>query len=144
MLIPAFWISFASSSVIVAPFSTITSPVSVFNILSNAIWFVILELKSNFLLYLYLPTFAKSYLLGSKNKLLNNVLAASTVGNSPGLNFLYISIRASSFDFAVSFDIVANIFSSSPNKLIICSSVTNPIALNNVVTGNFLVLSILT
>jgi hypothetical protein len=52
--------------------------------------------------------------------LLNNVLAASTVGNSPGLNFLYISIRASSFDFAVSFDIVANIFSSSPNKLIIC------------------------
>ena len=48
----------------------------------------ILVAKFNFLLYLYLPTFDKSYLLASKNKPLNKFLAASTVGSSPGLNFL--------------------------------------------------------
>ena len=48
------------------------------------------------LLNLYLPTFAKSYLLLSKNKPSNKFLAASAVGSSPGLNFLYISIIASS------------------------------------------------
>ena len=111
---------------------------------SNATCFAILELKSNFLLYLYLPTFDKSYLLGSKNRLLNKFLAASTVGSSPGLNFLYISISASSFVLAVSFAIVAKILSSSPKSAVICSSVANPIALKRVVTGNFLVLSILT
>ena len=88
MFIPAFWISSAFSFEITESFSTITSPVSEFTIVSNATLFVILELKSNFLLYLYLPTFDKSYLLGSKNKLLNKFLAASTVGSSPGLNFL--------------------------------------------------------
>ena len=41
-------------------------------------------------------TFAKSYLLLSKNKPSNKFLAASAVGSSPGLNFLYISIIASS------------------------------------------------
>ena len=38
----------------------------------------------------------KSYLLLSKNKPSNKFLAASAVGSSPGLNFLYISIIASS------------------------------------------------
>src|SRR5690606_40764472 len=50
----------------------------------------------SFLLNLYLPTFAKSYLLGSKNNAFNKEDALSTVGGSPGLNFLYISIRPSS------------------------------------------------
>jgi len=55
---------------------------------ANAILPVILVAKLNFLLNLYLPTFAKSYLLGSKNNPLNKFLAASAVGSSPGLNFL--------------------------------------------------------
>ena len=144
MFIPAFWICLAISFVIIASFSTSISPVSGFAIVSNAILFVIRFAKLNFKLYLYLPTFARSYLLWSKNSPLNRFLAASTVGNSPGLNFLYISIIASSAVFIVSLFIVASILSSSPNKSIICVSVTSPIALNKHVTGNFLVLSTLT
>ena len=144
MFIPEFWISFAASFEITLSFSTNISPVSLFIMSLNATCPAILDAKFNFLLNLYLPTFAKSYLLGSKNKLLNKFLAASTVGSSPGLNFLYISTIASSLVFTVSFAIVASIFSSSPNSSTIWSSVTNPIALKRTVTGNFLVLSILT
>ena len=144
IFIPRFLIFSATSSEITESFSTKTSPVSESTISSNATLPVILVDKLNFLLNLYLPTFAKSYLLSSKNKPLNKFLAASTVGSSPGLNFLYISIKASSGVLTVSFCIVAVIFGSSPNKAIICSSVAIPIALNNDVTGNFLVLSTLT
>ena len=105
---------------------------------------VILVAKLNFLLNLYLPTLARSYLLESKNNPLNRLLAASTVGSSPGLNFLYISINASSDVFTVSFCILAINFGSSPNNSKISLSVSIPIALNNDVTGNFLVLSTLT
>ena len=55
---------------------------------AKATWFVILVANDNFWLNLYLPTLAKSYLLGSNNNPLNRFLAASAVGNSPGLNFL--------------------------------------------------------
>ena len=142
-LIPVSWIAIATSSVIILSFSTKTSPVSGSAISSYAIFPVILVAKLNFLLNLYLPTLAKSYLLGSNNKPLNKFLAASAVGNSPGLNFLYISINASSCVFIGSFWSVAFIFSSSPKSSEICSSVTIPRALNSVVTGIFLVLSTL-
>ena len=142
--IPEFWISVATSLVITSSFPTKSSPVSGLITSSYATMFVILDAKFNFLLYLYLPTLAKSYLLSSKNNPLNKFLAASTVGNSPGLSFLYISIKASSCVFIGSFAIVAINLSSSPKKSIIWSSVNKPIALNNDVTGNFLVLSILT
>ncbi len=144
IFIPKSCISFAASLDIIVSFSTNISPVSLFNISLYATWPAILEAKFNFLLNLYLPTFAKSYLLGSKNKLLNKFLAASTVGSSPGLNFLYISTIASSLVFTVSFAIVARIYSSSPNKSTISLSVVIPKALNRTVTGSFLVLSILT
>ena len=85
---PVFWISSATSFEITVSFSTNTSPVSGSIISSNATFPVILDAKLNFLLNLYLPTFAKSYLLSSKNRPLNKFLAASTVGYSPGLNFL--------------------------------------------------------
>ena len=88
MLIPLSWICFATSGVIIVSFSTKTSPVSGFAIVSNDTYPEILEANPNFLLYLYLPTFAKSYLLSSKNNPLNKFLAASTVGSYPGLNFL--------------------------------------------------------
>ena len=88
VLIPEFWIWFAISAEIICPFSTSTSPVCKSMISSKASWFVILVARLNFILNLCLPTFAKSYLFGSKNNLSNNVLAASIVGNSPGLNFL--------------------------------------------------------
>ena len=48
--------------------------------------------RPNFLLYLYLPTLARSYLLGSKNREFKSDLALSTVGGSPGLSLLYISL----------------------------------------------------
>ena len=86
--IPVFWISSAFSSVIIASFSIKTSPVSGSIISLKDTFPVILLARLSFSLNLYLPTFAKSYLLGSKNKPLNRFLAASTVGSSPGLNFL--------------------------------------------------------
>ena len=93
---------------------------------------------------LYLPTFAKSYLLGSKNNAFNNDDALSTVGGSPGLNFLYISIRPSSTLVVLSFSKVAANLSSSPKSAMISASVPIPKALNKTVTGCFLVLSTLT
>ena len=81
MLIPESWISLATSGVILVSFSTKTSPVSGLTIVSKDVYPEILEAKLNFLLYLYLPTFAKSYLLSSKNNPLNKFLAASTVGS---------------------------------------------------------------
>ena len=86
--IPEFCISSATSLDITSSFPTKSSPVSWFIISSYETLFVILVAKLNFLLYLYLPTLAKSYLLSSKNNPLNKFLAASTVGNSPGLSFL--------------------------------------------------------
>ena len=141
IFIPAFWISSATSGVIISPAVTNTSPVSLSIISLKATWFLILLAILNFWLNLNLPTFAKSYLLLSKNNPLNKLLAASTVGNSPGLNFLYISINASSLVFIGSFWIVVSNKFSSPNNDLIWSSDTSPIALNNVVTGIFLVLS---
>ena len=87
-LIPEFCISSATSFEIIVSFSTNTSPVSGLIMSLNATCPVILVAKASFLLNLYLPTLAKSYLLGSKNNPLNRFLAASTVGNSPGLSFL--------------------------------------------------------
>ena len=88
ILIPEFWISSATSADITSPACTKTSPVSASIIsLAETLPFILVA-KSNFWLNLYLPTFAKSYLLLSKNNPLNKLLAASTVGNSPGLNFL--------------------------------------------------------
>ena len=141
---PVFCISSAISSLIIFPFSTKTSPVPGSIISSAAVLPVILDAKLSFLLNLYLPTLAKSYLLESKNSPVNRLLAASTVGSSPGLNFLYISINASSDVFTVSFCMLAISFGSSPNNSKICASVSTPIALNSDVTGIFLVLSTLT
>ena len=50
----------------------------------------------SFLLYLYLPTRARSYLLGSKNSDSMSIFALSTVGGSPGRRRRYISMRPSS------------------------------------------------
>ena len=47
------------------------------------------------LLNFILPTAERSYLSGLKKRLLNNVVAASFVGGSPGRIILYISTRAS-------------------------------------------------
>ena len=93
---------------------------------------------------LYLPTFARSYLFGSKNKAFNKDDALSTVGGSPGLNFLYISTRPSSTVLVLSFSNVADNLSSSPKRSIISASVPIPKALSKTVTGCFLVLSTLT
>ena len=103
----------------------------------------ILLANDNFWSYLNLPTLDKSYLLTLKNNCSNNVFAASIVGSSPGLNFLYISINAS---FCVSIGSFSTVFisaSSSPNNSTISSIVSTPNALKSVVAGNFLVLSIL-
>ena len=86
--IPEFCISNAVSLLITSPAATNTSPVSVFTMSFAATWFAILVARLSFLLNLYLPTFARSYLLSSKNSPLNKFLAASTDGSSPGLNFL--------------------------------------------------------
>ena len=64
--------------------------------------FSTLDAILNFLLYLYLPTLDKSYLLASNNNPYSKLLAASTCKGSPGLNFLYISSNASSVVFTVS------------------------------------------
>ena len=93
---------------------------------------------------MYLPTFARSYLFGSKNSAFINEDALSTVGGSPGLSFLYISIRPSSTVLVLSFSSVADNLSSSPKSSIISASDPIPRALNNTVTGCFLVLSTLT
>ena len=86
--IPEFCISSAISADIMLSFSANTSPVSGLIMSAYATLPDILFAKLSFLLNLYLPTFARSYLLSSNNNPLNKFLAASTVGNSPGLNFL--------------------------------------------------------
>ena len=87
---------------------------------------------------------ARSYLFGSKNSEFSSDEALSTVGGSPGLNFLYISIKPSSTFVVLSFSSVDKTLSSSPKRLIISASVPIPRALNRTVTGCFLVLSTLT
>ena len=84
---PAFSISIAFCKVINSPFETRISPYS--SIISLAAYFsLILPLIANFLLNVYLPALDRSYLFGSKNKLLSNEVAASTDAGSPGLSFL--------------------------------------------------------
>ena len=117
------------------------SPVSGSTTSANAICPAIRFASPNLWLNLYLPTLAKSYLLLSKNILLNNDLAASSVGSSPGLNFLYISSIASSCVFIGSLFIVVSNIGFSPNNSLIWSSVAIPMVLKRVVTGTFLVLS---
>ena len=119
-----------------------TNTCSSFLISSAATCFIILVAIDNFLLYLYLPTLAISYLLGSKNIASSKFLALSTVGKSPGRSLLYNSIKASSCVFTGSFCNVAKIFSSLSNNSSISASVTIPKALSKLVTGIFLVLSI--
>ena len=88
LLIPAFSISIAFSVDITSFAGTSISPVSI-SIMSSALTAnLILSDIASFLLNLYLPTLAKSYLLLSKNILLNSDSALSNVGGSPGLNFL--------------------------------------------------------
>lgn len=62
----------------VTPSTTISSPIRLLSSLS---------ITFNFLLNLYLPTFAKSYLNLSKNLVINWFLEESSVAGSPGLNF---------------------------------------------------------
>ena len=84
---PAFSISSAFSAVIFSPASARSSPIG--EITGSAkIWPVIRSSKPSFLLYLYLPTLERSYLLESKNKPSRCALAVSTVGGSPGRSFL--------------------------------------------------------
>ena len=143
-LIPKSWISRAVSLSIFWSFSTITSPVIGLTIFSAEIWFAILWFIDNFLLNLYLPTLDRSYLFASKNSESIRDTALSTVGGSPGLNRLYISIRASSLVLVLSFSTVAFNLSSSPSNC--CKSKSLPlsiIALAKILIGSFLVLSIL-
>ena len=93
---------------------------------------------------MYLPTLAKSYLNESKNLVINWFCADSNVDGSPGLNLLWISINDSSVFLLTSFSIVLTKLSFSPYKSNISSSLESPNALKSVVTGTFLVLSILT
>ena len=130
------------SFVIIVPFLTITS-------LPTLISWAILLLTSlsktfNFLLNLYLPTLPKSYLNLSKNLTINWFLAESNVAGSPGLNFSYISIKASSVFLVESLSIVFFKYSLLSNKSNISLSLDKPKALSKVVRGTFLVLSILT
>ena len=130
------------SLVIRVPFLTSTSPST---LISCAILtFKSLSITFNFLLNLYLPTLPKSYLNLSKNLTINCFLAESKVAGSPGLYFSYISINASSVFLVESFSKVLIKYSSWPNNSRISSLLERPKALNNVVTGTFLVLSILT
>ena len=85
---PEFWISSALARSITSPSATSTSPVSSETIFSAATKPEIRFGNASFLLNLKRPNLARSYLFGSKNKLLSNVLALSTVGGSPGLNLL--------------------------------------------------------
>ncbi len=120
------------------------SPVSLSITSSAARLPIILFSRLSFLLNLYLPTFARSYLFGSKNKELINDEALSNVGGSPGLNLLYISINASSELAVLSFSSVFKSCSVSPNVSIICELEESPIALTSTVAGSFLVRSTLT
>ncbi len=83
-LTPAFSIMRALFFEIFCPASARISPVIGLIISSALISPSILLETPNFLLYLYLPTLAKSYLFSSKNRLLKSVVALSIVGGSPG------------------------------------------------------------
>ena len=89
----AFWMSVASSFVTLVPASAKTSPVVVLITSSAKNWPTILLWKASFLLYLYLPTLARSYLLASKNMPEIIASALSTLSGSPGRIFLYNSKR---------------------------------------------------
>ena len=103
-------ISSKISLVITVPFLTITFLPS---LISCAILLLInLSNTFNFLLNLYLPTLPRSYLNLSKNLTINWFLAESNVAGSPGLNFSYISIKASSVFLVESFSKVLIKYSS--------------------------------
>ena len=159
--IPEFSIFFASSRSTLSPSDAMISPVEGSTAFSASTQFSILFASPSFLLYLYLPTLAISYLFGSKNRELSSDEALSFVGGSPGLSFLYISLRPSSLVLVGSLSSVFLSLSSSPKSAMISSSVsiersactpnlsaslgTNSfIALMRVVIGCFLVLSTLT
>ena len=72
------------------------------------------------------------------------VVADSRDAGSPGFNFLYISIKASSLVSEFSFSRVFLKCFVSPIASIISSSVSNKRARTRVVAGSFLVLSSLT
>ena len=74
-----------------------------------------------------------------------SAFALSTVGGSPGLNLLYISIRPSSTELYYLFLMSLESVPSSPNNSIISASRTYILKLLvKLVTGSFLVLSTLT
>ena len=102
-LIPEFSIAIAVDLSIVSPSLMNTSPVSPSITSLAAILPSILGHKASLRLYLYLPTFAKSYLLSSNNRLFMRVWEDSKLAGSPGFNFLYISISASSLVSEFSF-----------------------------------------
>ena len=127
-----------------SPFSTRTSPVEGSTICSAASVSTSLLWIPSFLLYLYLPTLARSYLRASNSSELTMDLAFSTVGGSPGLSLLYISLTPSSAFLVLSFSNVLKRAGLSPNVSRISSFDPSPIALRNDVRGSFLVLSTLT
>ena len=81
-------IAFAISLVISVSASQTISPVRGFTTVSARVVPMIRAASATFLLYLYLPTGARSYLLGSKNILFTRISADSTCGGSPGRSFL--------------------------------------------------------
>ena len=83
----ASWIACAVSLSSLSPACAMTLP-CVSTTSSARICPESLLLKESFLLNLYLPTFARSYLLGSKNIPEISASALSTDNGSPGLNFL--------------------------------------------------------
>ena len=118
-LTPAFSITRAVSLSILPPASMIISPVLGSITSSAATVPASLVLIASFLLYLYLPTLARSYLLASKKRALSSCCALSTVGGSPGLSFLYISLSPSSKLSVASFSRVFISLVSSPKISII-------------------------
>ena len=100
-----------------------------------------LFLKCNFLLNLYLPTFARSYLLASKNIELSRLSALSTESGSPGLIFLYNSKSPSEYVVAGSLAILAISLGESPKSSNMALLLPTPKARISTVTGTLRVLS---
>ena len=118
---PVSSVESASAKVSLCPASNRISPVfGSTTSLVSFFPFALLAIES-FLLNLNLPTFARSYLFGSKKREFMSDSALSSVGGSPGLSFLYISIKASSLEVVLSFPRVASSLSSSPIRSLICS-----------------------
>ena len=137
-----FCISFAFAASGRSPFCASISPVTGLTTSCASSCPSMRFATESFLLYLYLPTLARSYFLYSKNVLLMRMSAPSIVGTSPGRRRLKRSVLpCSSVLQLTSLAQVAAIISSPPKRSISSSSVPYPSARSSVVAVIFLVRS---